>query len=290
MNRIFSTIYLLSMVGTVVLATTVSSAPEPGRVPGFRCVAAYGQERMEQASQDQAGDAEVARLRERVATLEAELKATRATISELEKRLGIVKTDDPKLSSDPMVILDDQPMASPDALLATAQDSYVEAVRGLSYDTERNRALYLRRLRQWITRTNKEYTGPITWVTELVSYNQTNERSDIAVVVVRDAETGYRLSRDFDLSISRRLGRRIAEVEPGSLLELRGIIRSDLLINAARQEVGPFNEPRFVGPFVEFGYSIDIQSLSPLEYIPWEQEPAPAPPPDGAGNDSGGGK
>ncbi|MBL1215862.1 MAG: hypothetical protein D8M59_00020 [Planctomycetes bacterium] len=278
MNRTRFTVYPLVLVLAVGGLYLPAEPTVTGRLAGLWSAVAWGQPgTQEQTSQDQAKDAEITRLREQVAALEAELADAQARIAELEDRLGLVRPDDPVLSSDPMVILDDRPMASPDAMLKAIQDSYAEITDGLTHDGERDRALYLRRLRQWITRIDKEFTGPVEWVVELVRFEQTGERTDLAILVVRDAETGYRLSRDFDIPVTKRLSRRLIDIPAGALLELHGIMRCRLNLNEARPEVGPFNEPRFVGAFVEYDYEITIQSLTRLEIIPWEQVEIPEP-------------
>jgi len=210
-------------------------------------------------------------LQERVRELENELEAAHRRIEQLEAQLNSQETLIPEvIDPDPLVLSDDQPLASIDALFAVACDHYVQEMSEYSLDGDaRERRTAIGHLRQWILRDEKKYRQRIEWTCETVRHEELSTGENHLILIVRDAETGARWSEPFDLIVPARLNNRLKAVNLNKPIVVKGIFSLDLILNEDRYEKGTFDEPRFVGRYVEFDYKMVVRSISQAEGLTW---------------------
>ena len=231
-------------------------------------------------------------LRTRVADLELELKAAKARIAELERRLaeanaraaaGGLGTGAVPPPVEPTATVDESTAtASPRALLRAMKGEYASAMGTVGgWTSAKERLVYFRALEKWILSANRVHRAPVHWFVRLEAVEAVGEKNSALRVVAIDPGNGIELGDSFIVAAPPSLYRRLEAggfLQPGTIFELRGTVLPDLTLNVDREAMGPFDHPRFVGPFTEFGFSVDPQSMVAVRLdIP----PAPAAPAGG---------
>jgi hypothetical protein len=232
-------------------------------------------------------------LRTRVADLELEIKAARARIAELEKQLAEASA---RLAAaggggagggalpprvEPASTIDESTApASPRALLRALQGEYTSAMGPVGgWGTPRERTIYFRALEKWILSSNRVHRAAVHWTVRFLEVASVGDKRTDLRVVALDPGTGTELGEPFLITAQPNLLRRLeggGHLQPGATFELRGTLIPEIKVNVDRETAGPFDQPRFIGPFAEFGFSVDPQSMTPVQL---ELPPAPAAPP-----------
>ncbi|MFG0330013.1 MAG: hypothetical protein ACF8PN_08960 [Phycisphaerales bacterium] len=255
-GRLFALVTLLCMLLATpdLLVAQDSNQPQPGPDP----------------------QAEIERLQARIRELEAQLADAYRTISDLRRQLGQgggTVTPNPGVDPtdpDPVALPENQPLASPSALLETVVTQYDTDFANASWSSEVDRRVHFRNLRAWSAQLNRKHRGRFEWIAEMQGFEALSEGGATATVVVRDPQTGARWSEPVMIEVPRRFVDRLEEIEVGEYVELKGVIRLDLKLNADRETPGAFDVPPLVAPFVEFVYELDLQSVAEVD-APWEQ-------------------
>ncbi len=167
------------------------------------------------------------------------------------------------------------PNASPRALLNAIKESYQDAMGDLDIGSPGNRmrTAYMRALDRWAARVNRELRSQIQWHVRLIDFDQTRRGRQRAMAV--DPKTRVELGDPFEVIISRNLARRLEPLSQRGereVLQLKGVLVPEVRLNKRREEPGPFNHPRLIGPFAEFAFTVEASSLTPVE----KQEAPPA--------------
>jgi len=189
---------------------------------------------------------------------------------------GIDDSDEPALD-----LPASKPLASPEAALREARTRYEDAFADLSFESKRDRETYLERIRAWIAGLNRELTDTINWTCEIHRIELPDSGPATLAVRVIDPQTHKPRSavhllqapRRAAISAQRERKRAAAAADDDNddatgdrvPFRLDGIFRMQLRLDEARVDQGRFDEPPFVGPFVSFGYQIEVRTLSPAE-------------------------
>ncbi len=227
------------------------------------------------------------RLRTQAADLERELEAARSEIevlktriAELEDRLaerGSPASNATKpLEPEEVTIDESEPHASPRALLKAIQDDYQEATKDLETGDGRNsvaRGLYLKKLERWSVKINRQFKKPIEWHVRLVDGDEqltSGAREIVMHLEAVDPVTDVTLGDGLDAALSgcsaMHLERRLDREGRNGVLILKGVLHPLVRINRDRERIdsfGPFDNPRFIGPFAEFEFEVQVQTVLP---------------------------
>ncbi len=106
-------------------------------------------------------------------------------------------------------------------------------------------------------------------------------RSPEVKVQAVDPRTKTELGDPFVIALQRSAARRFEQLQQGDLVDvlvLKGTLHPNVAVNRQRRDVGPFDNPRFIGPYAELRLTVDASSLLP---------PTDEGPEDGAAGDSG---
>lgn len=222
------------------------------------------------------------RLRTRVGDLERELEAARHRIDELEQALEALRQLAPVTPPQPatgpdapppeeVVTVDESvPNASPRALLAALAASYEEAVGDMDLGEPggRQRTAYLRQVRNWVSRVNRELRSQIDWHVLLLLPDRQDADPTLVRVQAVDPETGVRLGDPVPIVVPPAVRRRLAQYDQRGQLDvmvLYGVLNPNVIFNQDRTAEGPFNSPRFIGPFAEVDPVIQVHGIKPAE-------------------------
>ncbi len=129
----------------------------------------------------------------------------------------------------------------------------------------RERSGYSRFADKWIAATNRELTQRISWPVRLEAAEIAGRDYMLRLTPI-DPETGRELSESFPVIISRLQASKLETWKRrggAGLLELRGVFIPRLQYNPDREAAGVFNNPRFVAPYVEFTYTVNVESIAP---------------------------
>jgi hypothetical protein len=260
-------------------------------------------------------------LRAQLDELQKELEAARKEIADLraenERLRGqlaaggagpAAPTTPPPLEPGPVSIDETNPRSSPRALLNHVVLSYQKEMMGLPTGSEPShpdRSNYLRALDQWIQRTSRDLHGRVEWriraTEELAVLGEGFGLKTEAI----DPETGTVLGDPFLTFVSKQLATRMERmgtpIEKGSVFVLKGTVAPRIMKNPTREVAGAFDNPRFIGPFAEYGMTVVADALIDPARMPArrppkageDQKPAggdgkPATPPGAPGTGGGG--
>jgi hypothetical protein len=162
------------------------------------------------------------------------------------------------------------PTASPRAMLAAIVRSYEEITADHEIGEDWNdpqRTAYMRVLERWVPRTNRELREPIEWHVRIVGNPVRVGRGFTLRLEAVDPETLVVLGDPFDAYLPRTRLSKLQQLDRqrrlDDVLVLKGTMVPRVHINDTRMEAGPFDNPRFVGPFVEFGFGVNAGTLLP---------------------------
>jgi hypothetical protein len=218
------------------------------------------------------------RLRTQVADLTQELDAANQRIQSLQEensrlrdalQAGPVTSTSP-LQPEPVTIDESVPHASPRALLRALVQEYGETTGELEMGDSPGdpaRVSALRQIRRWVARANREHKTPIEWHVRVVESAVRVGRGYVLRLHAVDPVTHTVLGDPFDAVLSRSLASRLLQREQRFGLEdvmvLKGVLEPRIHVNEDRSEEGPFDNPRFVGPFVEFNLTVTANAMIP---------------------------
>lgn len=174
-----------------------------------------------------------------------------------------------------------KPFVAPEGLLAFVRKSYAENFGGVSvpFESSEVRGRYLRDLEGWANSLRRTQRGQIEWLIEV--RNVVSSESPM-VVEYRVLDRATRLpysERLFAMQVPSRFERRLREAESQTWL-LRGVAGIDVMINRERESMGFFDVTPFIGPYVEFGFNLNVNALLAA--------PAPEPEDNEANQDDAG--
>jgi hypothetical protein len=229
------------------------------------------------------------RLRTQVSDLRIELEAARNRIEQLEREVEQLRQllaaapqapgTAPLPTEEEVTIDESVPTASPRALLGALKDRYREAMQDLDPGDpstaagNRQRTAYLRDLHRWSRRMNRELKSPIEWHIRIAARSTHPAYGTTLEVQAVDPKTRVSLGDPFPVSLPPTTVRRLRQMEQrGGLdvLVLKGVLVPQVAVNPLRPDQGLFDNPRFIGPFAEFGFFVEASSLTRAQE---EQEP-----------------
>ena len=91
-------------------------------------------------------------------------------------------------------------------------------------------------------------------------------RSPEVKVQAVDPKTKTELGDPFVITLQRSVARRFQQLQQRDLadvLVLKGTLHPQVVFNRQRIDVGPFDNPRFIGPYAEMRLTVDASSLLP---------------------------
>ncbi|MCH2161047.1 MAG: septum formation initiator family protein [Phycisphaerales bacterium] len=216
----------------------------------------------------------------RIADLEAELSAARKRIAELKAEIANLKAGGASSStgSPPAA----NPFADP-ALppMANPIRTFVEIRKDFADETEKDgqgdpgdagndtRKAYVKWAKNWIAGINKKYRKRIEWPVRVDEIRNWNTENSYITLTTLGPDGRLSIEDPFTVEISRRLADRIQRAltnrtkDDPQYFMLNGVFVPRVSFNQGRLEQGPFNNPPFIGPMVEYNWTVDVSSIAP---------------------------
>jgi len=203
---------------------------------------------------------ELEKERQRIADLEAALAALQKQLAERGSGSGGASAPpvEEKVSID-----ESKPDASPRAMLNALKAAYEEAMSEMEIGqpASRERTLYTNQVERWLQQVTRDYRMTVEWTVTVSSINRhANGKDWLLEMQAVDPKFDTKLGDPFTAMLSDSRRRHLEKGIEGTWL-VRGRMTPALRFNAQREEVGTFDSPRFVGPFVEFGFGLEVLSI-----------------------------
>jgi hypothetical protein len=145
---------------------------------------------------------------------------------------------------------------------------YEESTRNLELGSagSRERAAYLNTVRTWAARMNNELRSTIKWHVRIIEPLRGDRWQGLKLQAV-DPVTGTFLGDPFVVQITDQQAKRLDELYRqgawNEALELQGVLIPAMRIDETREAADPFDPTPLVGPFVEFGYRVEVRTILP---------------------------
>ncbi|MDE0889095.1 MAG: hypothetical protein OSA40_06505 [Phycisphaerales bacterium] len=236
------------------------------------------------ASQAQAPENELARENERLAAqvrdLEATLKAALTRIAELEKSLATAHatagTSSGAGSTSTKAI--EPSNLSPAGLTAAIRDDFKIEFKasGLPELTEAStadeRIRYTRWLKKWMATSNRRFRERVSWPVMVKQGKAISSNNTLTTFQPWDVARSVESGKSFELVIPTRSFTRTTRTRIGAtdaaVARLDGIFIPAIRLNTSRLEVGPFDNPPFLGSMAELIWRFDFKGLAPEATTP----------------------
>lgn len=234
------------------------------------------------------GQDEVAQLRRELAEAQARIAALEQqrdvlmqqltqTLSELAALRAARGEDEPAAA--PELPLD--PFACPDSMLAEVQRRYQREIAPLPAGTAPEKRRRQEELVRWIKTSNRTLRSHVRWRVAVSELRPAERGDDFdATMAIIDPATNQPIGRAFRVVVPGRFAARILYEQRFEQWDVSAMFIADLRHRPERLEPGVFDAPPFVGPEVEFGYTLDWEGLAGFDpQKPVKPAPADAPPP-----------
>lgn len=219
-------------------------------------------------------------LKDQVRKLSEELKAAQDRIAALERQIEQLKltlnqsSEDGSIATSPtrpttQASEKSKPEDNPLTLFRAMEMDYAEATGDLEIGElgDRNRTTYLRAVERWIAASNRQYRSRIEWQVTIFEQPQSARPTSLKLLAV-DKATGETVDVPFTIALDRQLTRRLRKLEQKGELDtfiLKGILTPRLRLRPRSETSDPFNNPRLVGPFAAFGFTIEVNAIVPID-------------------------
>lgn len=220
-------------------------------------------------------DARLAEARRRIARLEEIIRELRRQMDELDAPDPIPSPGDERvIEAEPemqeriaeeKIVIPDDPLAAPDALLAALEKEYEDVLAHLPDNTEREAQQFLIEARRWARQASFRHRGQVEWMVRILDAAPTDGRDTEFTIQVIDGETGTEWGRPFRILIGGRDAGRLQADPARSMWMMGGVFAAQPVVNPDRRAPAIFDATQLIGPYIEFHYSFTIKSLRPLD-------------------------
>ena len=218
-------------------------------------------------------------LRARIVDLETTLEAAMKRIRELESEITALTSGAGVGTANAVSVpktVPPPPAASPGGVIVDILANHAEAsaAGGISpWPTDQEDAAvnrHQRSVRKWIATANRNFRRKVAWPVVMSDIQRLNPTSARMMVTIWDVATDQMVGSPFAITIPVRVLDRIQRLESRKTsgtraLELEGVFVPKIRFNAQRQEVGPFDNPRFIAPGIEMNWDFEFKSVGPLD-------------------------
>lgn len=236
---------------------------------------------------------QITRLTRQIDSLKAELEALRtehqASLAENERlRRALAGHENAELESPPLppqapahpnilnATLSRDPLASPDALFVALVLDFREHIGQIDLADETKENEVKRRARAWAGSVADTFSGQTNWLTRLRLLDPVDDQTGrTAIIEILDPASLAPITSPFTIGVPQKfIPRMEREINPPHaadtddrtppLWKLRVQMSARPVHQPDRLAPGPFDHPRFVGPFTGFGYTARIIGVGPI--------------------------
>lgn len=217
------------------------------------------------------------------AALAQRLRETESLLAELRARGPGDALPPTPTSSDPeRTALPEDPLAAPGAIYDELRYRYERDLAPLPRATDQDRAAFRAEAQRWCKDAERQVRGRVHWVVRLENWSPSRSRRSEADLTVVDPVTLRPLGESVRVEVPARLAERVQREPERELWRASLLVTAKPIYNPDRAVRGVFDSPRFVGPMVEFDFSIEWLGLAGVDERPDEPDAPPSPGAPGA--------
>jgi len=212
---------------------------------------------------------QLAEAQKRIAALEAERAAQEKQLLEAASIINDLRA---RVSSDPQAApsqafapVPDDPLAAPAALLRELKARYRQEVASLPRATPDQDRAYRQAAAQWCRDVPQTLRGRSVWLVRFDRLAPAGRQEFEGFLQVLDPRALLPIGEPVRIRMPERFAARVQREKRFTLWEATLLVVAEPVYNKDRVDEGVFNVPSFVGPYVEFGYSLDWISLAGVE-------------------------
>ena len=162
--------------------------------------------------------------------------------------------------------------ASPDALFVALVIDYAEHFSDSPITDEASEKARERAVLEWTKTVRTRHTSRPEWLTRITDLGRPDDRGNRpADVTILDPVTLMPNAKTFRLTFPEKFARRLAAATPRNgqdapplLWKMQVELEPRPVFQPGRLTPGPFDYPKFIGPFAGFGYAVRVQTLAPI--------------------------
>ncbi|MSR18190.1 MAG: hypothetical protein EXS00_03315 [Phycisphaerales bacterium] len=137
-------------------------------------------------------------------------------------------------------------------------------------------------LRRFANHNNNELFQHVRWTVRVMNGSSGPRKTSSVQAVVVNASTGETIGFPFDLRLDATLTRKIATAERGELFILDGMLQPTAIVVPSLDKPTAFEGSPFIGPYLEFKFTLNVRNLIPHETALQNSGDAPATAPPAA--------
>ena len=220
---------------------------------------------------------------ERIQALEKELAEAHATIATLKAEIAQLKAAGGVAPTPPAPAAEltpDQALLSVQHFTRFSREAYLRDVAplvGTDLRSESGRGGGQRTLEKWVGSMNRDWRKPVKWTVVVREIERRPDGASARIQVV-DGTTGESFGDVVTLPLDERQAKRLESFgrrpNQSGYWNLAAVFTPQLTVNMARLDPGVFDTPPYIGPGVEFRYTLVAESLTPIAAAKQEKEPA----------------
>lgn len=155
-----------------------------------------------------------------------------------------------------------EPLSSPDALFEALSKDFADKVGAGPGETKVDQVKYVGAARKWTQDASRAFRGSVEWTIQVVKLDEGASMARPADVTfsVLDA-SGKSVGPPVTLSLPARFMKTLSEDVGKKTFKLTGTFGAKPIHNPQRTEKGAKDEPRFIGPYTEFGFDLSVQNI-----------------------------
>lgn len=155
-----------------------------------------------------------------------------------------------------------EPLASPDALFAALVKDFEAKVGAAPGSSKGDQVKYAGLAKKWTQDATREFRGPVEWsiqVNKIEGGGASAKPANVTFTILDPL--GKPGGSPVTQPIPARFIKELSEGVGKKTFQLTGTFGAKPVHNAQRAEKGANDEPRFIGPFTEFGFDLSVQTI-----------------------------
>lgn len=159
-----------------------------------------------------------------------------------------------------------EPLTSPDALFDALARDFDSKVGSLPHETKPDQVKFAGAARKWTQDAMRDFRGPVEWSIQVVKVEGGGAAAKPAEVTFNILDPlGKPSGPPTTQVIPARFIKELSEGIGQKTFKLAGTFGAKPVHNALRAEKGAKDEPRFIGPYTEFGYDLSVQNITEVK-------------------------
>ncbi|MBL8746172.1 MAG: hypothetical protein JNK58_07435 [Phycisphaerae bacterium] len=154
-----------------------------------------------------------------------------------------------------------EPLSSPHSLFEALVKDFEAKVASLPNESKPDQVKFAGAAKRWAADATRDFRGPVEWTIQVVKVDPGASAKPTDVTFTILDKLGKPTGDPVTQVIPARFIKELSEGVGKKTFKLTGTFGAKPVHNAQRAEKGAKDEPRFIGPYTEFGYDLAVQNI-----------------------------